>query len=422
MGKIIDSSDPAAALRSICLAVVFLAPFPPEFFQSSWFDSLQVFIWILAAVGVFTALSVSDKSRLKALLLSPLHIGLAIFVLSAFVSYLFVAGNPRYPRVAAPQMVPELLRLLSFGYLPFMVFGLIPKRPSDLHLSLITVVVYSLGFSLVNLWFASQEGFLGSSHRMGIHKNHIGDVCAAGGLICQAFLLTQKLRLLPSVGLIGLVSVFLVSCLASNSRACMLTFPVTACVIALFQGSRRSLWSKFLLVGASTSLLVGALALAPAEKQAELAQTEAGSSMAARPYFWSLSWEYLQQFPLTPVGYSRNAVLPGSNREIYNPCNFFLEAWLEVGIWGAIGYTVMLLTALVKSSQLVNTFRDSGQLSFLCSSALALLVLRAIRDGQDTSTIGRTLGIMIPVCVGLTFYFGLGAKRLKDRSSSQQGD
>ncbi|MBY0551199.1 MAG: O-antigen ligase family protein [Candidatus Obscuribacterales bacterium] len=416
---LIDVTDSKSVITSVALALVFLAPYPPQLWDLPWTNHLIVLIWMLVLVTGAVWLSEEDKSKVVMFLKSPLFILSSVYILSALVSTGFVCAQLSAAESFRTRNL--FIRLFSLGYLPILLFAMLPKKPSQLNLGVLVVWLYSFGFSLLNVVLCLESGFraITPMHNLwGIHKNIVGDVSATGGLITVALLLTRRRWTPLSYVLLVTSAIFIVSVIGSNARACLLCFPITIVCIVFAQGRSRAAWTKFVAVAASCAALVVGGLLIPQEKQEELTRMDSRSSAAARPRYWALSWQYLQEKPFSPVGYGRMAVFEDSHVEIDNPCNFFLQAWLEVGLPGAVAYTIMSIWSIVMAFNLIGVFQKSPHLSFLAATCLGLQILRFVRDGQDLCLIGYTLGMALPETIGITMFLYMGVQKARKMSRS----
>lgn len=254
----------------------------------------------------------------------------SIFMVAYMVNGLFTAN-----RVTHMDLFElAFWQRLSFAAVYVFIFALMPSTPKDLLWALIAHGVVACGVSIWAFSDGMAQGF-GSSPGAGtnlfLHYNYLSDLCAGAGLIAFGFLISvrkRSVRIMAGIG--GICSVL--ATLACTSRAALLA--VGAALYAMFLFKRFSA-KAYLIMTIVWMIAVGSFfAIMPEERLSS--RTDPEGSIAARPYLWKQSLEYLSHSNFTPAGWRQPVSTPVSGIIIENYCNVFLEDLIESGISGFI--------------------------------------------------------------------------------------
>lgn len=404
------------AVNAILLAIPLAIPMSPLLLMrgNNFASLMELAVLFLFAYSIFCVVLEKDQVRVELILNSSFTRWALVYVASVLLLVFFIRMN------TYKLYIPSLL---VYGCLPIFIYPLMLKSIRQLLPAFFVAWLLSLGFSLYNIHLSSADFTqITPLHMMGLQKNLVGDVSETGALIALAYLMTRGKKTNALFGLVAVASLLVcfASSLCANARACMLSVPVSAMAIGLAQ-SKQLGFKKLLLGGAlSVILLFGGIVLAPDEKVTQLTSTDEKSSVLARPRLWSMTIQYLLQNPLRPVGFHQEIVFKGTNEVLPNPCNFFLQEWIELGLWGAIAYTSMVVIGIAISFNACKlaTQRQWNQIAFIGAAVLALQILRFLREVQDTCLIGKPYGMVLPVAWGISLFLSILLRRAAMKKQS----
>jgi hypothetical protein len=408
-----DSSK--ALVRVILLTMPLLIGFLPWMWEWSFNTTLRVFIGTICACAVIAMVWMREPEDHQKLLWfagCPIIISAIVYIASVVLDACFIV-----PPHVTRDVWKSVSDFMFFTALPIFLFSLLPKKPSDLIPGLYIILLLSFVFSIYVDGVFLFSGFFNSIVYGGIdvNKNIAGDMSATGGTIAISLLMTRKVSWPVAIALGLTIIITFLACLGANARTCMLSFPAIAVAIILVKRGKYKVQKIIASFVVSLMVFVASFVFSPKEKVEKLTETHQGSSAAARPYYWALSVEYLSHHPFQPVGFQEMAVADGTNILIDNPCNFFLQEWIQLGLWSALAYTAMILCSFYISARILWRTTGWADTSLVASVVFGTQILRFMREVQDLCSVGRAHGVFFYCAIGITVFLYLGIKRYEHK-------
>jgi O-antigen ligase len=309
---------------------------------------------------------------------NPIALSMIVWLLAGLWSLTTPANtNPNMIEL----MRGSVLQHFYFALLPLYVFSCGPSKPQQV------VLAYSCAMSLgminagLAFWDGLQKHFLlpaGDFDPIGWHKNTIGDDCSMLLVLAFCVLISGWRHGAKSLGCVpfglGMLGLF-----ATQARGATL-----GGIIAIFGVliNKRVHWAKLLL--AATLIVVAVFAVGralPQETVENSLDTKDNSSFAARPRYWSMAFDYLENHNWRPLGWGQPLMIEG---EPLDYCNYEFLELAQAGPVAALACVFNVVYAIFLGFRNGRRVRQNSSLQFINNCALAILLERFVHGQVDS--------------------------------------
>lgn len=372
---------------------------------------------LLVPIACLNIITSKDKTKFVLFLKSPIFISITAYLLLVILNCCLLSAAD-----FGVTVITQLTCIVLYNYLTLFVFVFVPKKPSELFPGLYLLWASTFIFSAYNTWLGSHPNKYGYGTELGTGteaiaaKNRIADIASACPFF--AFAVLTKRKLLDPLSIVFVLSAItgITSILLTNARAAFISIPISLILILLLQSKRpKQLIGRLLFSLLITAIMLASVKLMPEERQETFIVAGAGATtLEIRENLWQQSISYLLKHPFSPVGLSHKAGVLGTATEVIsNPCNFFMQDWIENGLPAAVCYLAYVISSFIMLGLNIIRFRDSKQLSILSAFCMAVFIERICRDIQDVSSVGWAMAMTPASAVGIGLLLHLGAQKSK---------
>jgi hypothetical protein len=373
------------------------------------------FLLLILAVMIYSRAVQKQSLLTKHFLFQPvLWCSLAYFGL-ALLSFTYISPENK--------MLPELGPKLAMGYffyqlLPLYLFAFGPvnlKDARNILMGLLPTGALNILLYLIAV-FASGSMVWSVTSFQGFPKNVTGDITAIAAIASFGLMPTVKNKF-AKYALIAITVLGSVACCIAFSKAAAASILVSVLLIVYMSAGSRA---KRLQALAVTALLLGTLVtvawqIVPNRLRlaAEKESISADGTLSIRGRERAATRDALAG-QSNPIGWRVSPVAITGQGHIFNPCNLFFQAVIELGYIGAFCLLAFYIAAF---SLFWRNFSDlkngPSTAQFVNLTAFCIFLERFIRDMVDYHELTIALTLAPYACLGLAIFIRGGLDRRK---------